>query len=182
MNVTQIVLYGSLFLFCTLVVQLLLVTQIRKNKYKRRMKEIGVRPKDVEKKTINGRRFVSIIKQLGAKINHVPVIAKWQASLLKGKSVLTPGEFFLYRVICMTVLAFFWLCLSKEYTLRDPDRPPRLLASRHPAKEKYEQTDDQRHPSAGGCTGDNGQLDARRLQLYASNETDCRRVPGPVRI
>lgn len=107
MNVTQIVLYGSLFLFCTLVVQLLLVTQIRKNKYKRRMKEIGVRPKDVEKKTINGGGFVSIIKKLGTKINHVPVIAKWQASLLKGKSVLTPGEFFLYRVICMTVLAFF---------------------------------------------------------------------------
>lgn len=116
MNITQIGIYLAIFLLCTVIFQWLVVIQIRKNKYKKRMKEFGFGHKavEVEKKTPDEKSYVSVIKRIGARVNHVPMVAKWEVKLLKGKSVLTPGEFFLFRVISMAALAFIAYVYSKN--------------------------------------------------------------------
>lgn len=112
----EIAIYFLIFLLCTVTFQWVVSILARKKRYQRRLKEYaaGMKKEVLEAEQKQEEKH-SLIKTLGARLNRFPFISKWESRLLRGKSVLTPGEFFLYRFLLMAALGFITYVYTKDF-------------------------------------------------------------------
>ncbi|RHW42541.1 secretion system protein [Neobacillus notoginsengisoli] len=85
----------------------------RRMKMKKRLDSYFVlekEEKEIEKKKPAKSKHVSLIQEAGSRLNGIsPAISKWEKKLVQGRSALSPGEFFIFRMlslVCPVLIAY----------------------------------------------------------------------------
>lgn len=91
----------------------------RRMKMKKRLDSYFVQEKEEkvkEKKKLGKSRHVSLIQKAGSQLNAFsPAISKWEKKLVQGRSALSPGEFFLFRILALITVVLIAYMLKIHY-------------------------------------------------------------------
>ncbi|OCA87511.1 hypothetical protein A8F94_06485 [Bacillus sp. FJAT-27225] len=125
MNAEQIIYILISVLLFAFVFQIVVGSFIQKLEIKKRLGSYSLFQKEEqelnEKKKLEKESHVSVIKKVGGKFNTAsPAISKWEKKLLQGKSSLSPGEFFLFRLLCTICSILIAFLLNLHFLLINP--------------------------------------------------------------